>query len=61
MDNHVYIPDDVRVWLEKYASDERKRMDNPVIKEMITWKSLVIHILRNERERCKRREKGEAE
>jgi hypothetical protein len=44
----IYIPKDVRESLEKYAAAERKRMDNPLVSELITWKSLAQHILRNE-------------
>jgi hypothetical protein len=44
----AYIPQDVRKSLEAYADAEKKRMDNPLISEMITWKSLMIKILRNE-------------
>ena len=44
----MYIPQDVRESLKLYADAERKRMDNPLIAEMITWKSLTIKILRNE-------------
>jgi hypothetical protein len=44
----MYIPKDVRESLKRYAYSEKKRMDNPLIAEMITWKSLTIKILRNE-------------
>ena len=47
-DRHVYVPDDIRLSLEKYAEAEKKRQTNPLIKEMITWKSLALHILRND-------------
>lgn len=42
------IPQNIREALMNYAVVERKRMKNPVIKEMITWKSLANNILKNE-------------
>jgi hypothetical protein len=44
----MYVPQDVRTGLKLYADAEKKRQDNPLIAEMITWKSLAIKILRNE-------------
>jgi hypothetical protein len=48
---HVYVPDDIRKSLELYAKVEREKQTNPIIAEMITWKSLGIKILRNEVQR----------
>ena len=42
------IPQNIREALMNYAVVERKRMKNPIIKEMITWKSLANSILKNE-------------
>ena len=44
----MYIPKDVRESLVKYSEAERARVKNPVIEPLITWKSLAVHILRNE-------------
>lgn len=44
----MYIPKDVRESLVKYSEAERERVKNPVIEPLITWKSLAVHILRNE-------------
>lgn len=47
-DPRVFVPEDVRIALDKYATEEKKRQSNPVIADMITWRSLANHILRNE-------------
>jgi hypothetical protein len=47
-DTRVVVPPEVKAALVKYAEAERKRMKNPVIAEMITWRSLANHILLNE-------------
>lgn len=47
-DNRVHVPEHIKEGLIKYAYAERKRMDNPVIRDMITWRSLANHILLNE-------------
>jgi hypothetical protein len=47
-DQHVYIPDDIWESIGLYVKAEHKRMNNPLIRELITKKSLVLHILRNE-------------
>jgi hypothetical protein len=50
MSDELSIPGDIKEALERYAAKEKKRMGrkNPVIADMITWKSLAQHILRNE-------------
>lgn len=48
MSNDLYIPEETIKSLKKYADDERGRQDNPIIKDLITWKSLAQHILKNE-------------
>ena len=50
-DDRIHVPGEVRDALKDYARVERERQDNPVIAEMISWKSLANHILRNEVER----------
>ena len=45
--NTLYIPTETLAALELYAADERKRMENPVIQELITPKSLAQQILKN--------------
>ena len=47
-DPRIHVPEDIRESLEKYAAAERKLQKNPVIAEMITWRSIANHILRNE-------------
>ena len=47
-DPRIHVPEDVRIALEKYAGAEKKRMKNPIIADMITWRSLANHILLNE-------------
>ena len=44
----LHIPADIKASLVKYAYAERKLQENPLIREMITWRSLANHILRNE-------------
>lgn len=50
-DPRVFVPEDVRDSLKRYADEEKKRQKNPVIADMITWRSLANHILRNEVQR----------
>ena len=45
--NLVYIEEDTRQSLERYAEAERKR-GQVTMPELITWKSLANHILKNE-------------
>ena len=47
-ERRLTIPEEVMVALNKYASAEKDRMDNPLIKELITGKSLAQKILMNE-------------
>jgi len=47
-DPRIHVPEDVRTALDKYANAEKKRMKNPLIADMITWRSLANHILLNE-------------
>jgi len=49
MSDELSIPADIKEALERYAAAERKRMGkkNPVIADMVTWKSLAQHILKN--------------
>ena len=48
-DNILYVATVTKKSLEKYAEAERKRnKDNPIMRDMITWKSLANHILLNE-------------
>lgn len=47
-ENRIRIPDDVKASLIKYAEVEKKLQKNPLIKDLITWKALANHILRNE-------------
>lgn len=47
-DTRIQVPDDVRAALKRYAEAEKKRQKNPVIAELITWRSIAQHILRNE-------------
>ena len=47
-DNLLYVADDTRQSLEKYADAERKRGKGTALPDLITWKSLANHILRNE-------------
>jgi len=47
-DPRVFVPEDVREALKRYASAESKRQKNPVIAAMITWRSLANNILKNE-------------
>ena len=47
-DRRLSVPQDVKDALIAYADAERQRMENPIIKELITWKSLANKILKNE-------------
>lgn len=47
-DPRVFVPEDVREALKRYAAVESKRQKNPVIAAMITWRSIANHILKNE-------------
>lgn len=47
-ERRLTIPEDVMAALNKYAAAEKDRMDNPLIKELITGKSLAQKILANE-------------
>lgn len=47
-DKRVHVPDEVIASLIMYAEEERRMQNNPVIAEMITWRSLANHILLNE-------------
>jgi hypothetical protein len=48
-DNILYVATTTKKSLEKYAAAERLRnADNPIMRDMITWKSLANHILLNE-------------
>ena len=44
-DRRIVIPDKVYLRLEDIAANERKKNDNPVIKAMITPKSVAQKIL----------------
>jgi hypothetical protein len=44
-DRRIVIPETVYLRLEDMAADERKKTDNPVIKAMITSKSMAQKIL----------------
>jgi hypothetical protein len=48
MSDELYIPEETRKALKAYSDAERKRQDNPVIQDLITWKSMAQHILKNE-------------
>ena len=50
-DNALEIPAATKAALERYADVERRRQKNPAIAELITWRSLAQHILRNEVEK----------
>ena len=50
-DPRLHIPNDIQEALDKYAAAERKRINNPLIAELITGKSLAQKILRNECEK----------
>ena len=56
-DANLHVPDHIKSSLIKYAEAERKRMKNPVVRDMITWKSTANHILRVEMERKGYRER----
>ena len=47
----MYVPQDVRETLKAWAAAERARQGNPLVADMITWKSLGVKALR---ELCKR-------
>lgn len=47
-ERRLTIPEDVYNALQRYSSEEKKRMKNPAIAELITPLSLAQHILRNE-------------
>lgn len=47
-ENLLCVPDDIRDSLIAYAEAEKRLQENPVIKDLITWKSLGNKILRNE-------------
>lgn len=47
-ENQMYVAHDTRLALERYAVAERTRNAGSAIVELITWKSLAQHILRNE-------------
>ena len=44
-DRRIVIPEKVYLGLEEIAANERKKVDNPVIKAMITPASVAQHIL----------------
>jgi hypothetical protein len=44
----ITIPEDVMVALNSYADVERENIENPLVKRMITGKSIAQHILKNE-------------
>ena len=44
-DRRIVIPERVYLRLEDMAADERKKTDNPVIKAMITSRSMAQKIL----------------
>ena len=46
-DNILEITEGVKAGLIRYANAERARMPNPIIKPLITWKSLAQKILLN--------------
>jgi hypothetical protein len=46
--NLLCVPDDIKASLEAYALAEKRLQTNPIIKDLITWKSLGNKILRNE-------------
>ena len=63
-DDRIHVPRDMMEALDEYAKVEKARQDNPVIAEMITKKSIAIHILRNELEKrgyLKRKEKKKSQ
>lgn len=47
-DTRLTLPPVVLEALTSYAEDEKARQDNPVIKDLITPKSIAQHILKNE-------------
>lgn len=47
-DTRIYFQEDIREAAKAYAAAERDRMDNPLIKELITWKSIIQQIVRND-------------
>jgi hypothetical protein len=51
LENLICIPDDIRDSLIAYAEVEKRLQTNPVIRDLITWKSLANKILRNEVQR----------
>jgi hypothetical protein len=44
----ITIPADVMAALNSYADVERENIENPLVKRMITGKSIAQHILKNE-------------
>jgi len=47
-DRRLTIPEDVYSALQRYSTEEKKRMKNPLIADLITPLSLAQHILLNE-------------
>ena len=47
-DNRVMFPNNIKMGLIRYAYEERKLQDNPLIRDMITWKSLTNRIIKME-------------
>jgi len=52
MSDDLSIPANIKEALERYAAAERKRMDNPIIKDLITWRSLAQKILKDSVQRA---------
>jgi hypothetical protein len=43
----IEVTPEMKAALEEYARVERERMNNPLIKELITWRSIAQKILMN--------------